>query len=54
MSKHSDKLKNMAEANKNIDKNWSKNRITPEKNEAEMMQKIKQLIPKQKKFSFFR
>ena len=54
MSKHSEKIKNMADANNNLDKEWSKNRITPEKNEAEMMLKLKQLIPKQKKFSIFR
>lgn len=54
MSKHSEKIKNMADANNNLDKEWSKNRTTPEKNEAEMMLKLKQLIPKQKKFSIFR
>jgi hypothetical protein len=56
MSKHKDKVNAMKLANENLNKEWSKNRMTPEKNEELMKEKINQLIPKNRKrgFSLFR
>ena len=56
MSKHTDKINAMKTAGKAMEDKWSKFKITPEKNEELMKQKIAQLIPKNRKkpFSFFR
>lgn len=56
MSKHNDKLNAMKMASETLNKEWNKNKITPEQNEELMKEKIKQLIPKDRKrgFSLFR
>jgi len=56
MSKHTDKINAMKSAGKTLNDEWSKNKITPEKNEEEMKVKIGQIITKNRKkgFSFFR
>ncbi len=56
MSKHTDKMNAMKLASENLDKEWKSGKITPEKNEELMKQKIAQLIPKDRKkgFSLFR
>lgn len=56
MSKHNQKLEAMKAAGENLNKQWEKNKITPEKNEEMMKEKIAQLIPKNRKrgFSLFR
>jgi hypothetical protein len=56
MSKHTDKINAMNSAGKSLNDEWVKNKITPEKNEEEMKEKIGQIINKNRKkgFSFFR
>jgi predicted double-glycine peptidase len=56
MSKHTDKINAMNSAGKTLNDEWVKNKITPEKNEEEMKEKIGQIITKNRKkgFSFFR
>jgi predicted double-glycine peptidase len=56
MSKHTDKINAMNSAGKTLNDEWIKNKITPEKNEEEMKEKIGQIINKNRKkgFSFFR
>ena len=56
MSKHTDKINAMKLAGKTLNDEWIKNKITPEKNELEMKEKIGQMITKNNKkgFSFFR
>lgn len=56
MSKHKDKLESMKVAGDNLNKQWEKNKVTPEKNEEWMKEAIQKLIPKNRKrgFSLFR
>jgi hypothetical protein len=56
MSKHKDKIDAMRLASNTLNDQWSKNKITPEKDEESMKEKISQLIPKdrKRKFSLFR
>jgi hypothetical protein len=56
MSKHTDKINAMKSAGKNLNDEWVKNKITPEKNEEGMKEKIGQIITNNRKkgFSFFR
>jgi hypothetical protein len=56
MSKHTDKMNAMKLAAKAMDEKWTKSKITPEKNEDLMKQKIGEIITNNRKkgFSFFR
>jgi hypothetical protein len=56
MSKHNDKIEAMRSAGEYLNSEWSKNKITPEKNETLMKQKIGEIIQKNRKkgFSLFR
>ena len=56
MSKHTDKIDAMKLAGKAMEEKWSKSKITPEKNEDLMKQKIGEIITNNRKkgFSFFR
>lgn len=56
MSKHTDKINAMKSAGETLNDEWVKNKITPEKNEKEMKEKIGQIITNNRKkgFSFFR
>jgi predicted double-glycine peptidase len=56
MSKHTDKINAMKSAGKTLNDEWVKNKITPEKNEEGMKEKIGQIITNNRKkgFSFFR
>lgn len=56
MSKHIDKINAMKTAGKAMEDRWSKSKITPEKNEELMKQKIGEIITNNRKkgFSFFR
>jgi hypothetical protein len=56
MSKHTDKINAMKSASKTLNDEWTKGKITPEKNEQLMKEKIGEIITKNRKkgFSFFR
>lgn len=56
MSKHTDKINAMKSAGKTLNDEWAKSKITPEKNEEKMKEKIGEIITKNRKkgFSFFR
>ena len=56
MSKHTDKINAMKLAGKALNEKWAKSKITPEKNEDLMREKIGEIIQKNRKkgFSFFR
>lgn len=56
MSKHTDKINAMKSAGQTLNAEWSKSKITPEKNEEAMKEKIGEIITKNRKkgFSFFR
>jgi hypothetical protein len=56
MSKHTDKINAMKTAGKALEDRWLKSKITPEKNEELMKQKIGEIITNNRKkgFSFFR
>jgi hypothetical protein len=56
MSKHTDKINAMKSASKTLNDEWSKSKITPEKDEEKMKEKIGEIITKNRKkgFSFFR
>jgi uncharacterized lipoprotein len=56
MSKHNDKINAMKSAGETLNTEWSKTKITPEKNEDLMREKIGEIITKNRKkgFSFFR
>jgi hypothetical protein len=56
MSKHTDKINAMKTAGKAMEEKWVKSKITPEKNEELMKEKIGQIITNNRKkgFSFFR
>lgn len=56
MSKHTDKINAMKSAGQTLNDEWSKSKITPEKNEELMKEKIGEIITKNRKkgFSFFR
>jgi hypothetical protein len=56
MSRRSDKLAAMKSAGQTLNDQWSKTKITPEKNEESMKEKIGQIIQNNRKkgFSFFR
>jgi hypothetical protein len=56
MSKHTDKINAMKSAGKTLNDEWAKSKITPEKDEDKMKEKIGEIITKNRKkgFSFFR
>ena len=56
MSKHTDKINAMKSASKTLNDEWSKSKITPEKDEEKMKEKIGEIITKNRKkgFSLFR
>ena len=56
MSRHTDKINAMKLAGKALKEKWAKSKITPEKNEDLMREKIGEIIQKNRKkgFSFFR
>ena len=56
MSKHTDKINAMKSAGQTLNNEWSKTKITPEKNEDLIKEKIGEIITKNRKkgFSFFR
>jgi hypothetical protein len=56
MSKRKDKAEAIRKAGEALNHEWSKNKITPEKNEDLMRVKIGEIIQKNRKkgFSFFR
>lgn len=56
MSKHTDKINAMKSAGKTLNDEWAKSKVTPEKNEEKMKEKIGEIITKNRKkgFSFFR
>jgi hypothetical protein len=56
MSKHTDKINAMKSAGQTLNNEWSKSKITPEKNEELMKEKIGKIITTNRKkgFSFFR
>lgn len=56
MSKRNDKIQAMKSAGESLNIEWSKTKITPEKNEDLMREKIGEIITKNRKkgFSFFR
>ena len=56
MSKHNDKMEAMKVAGQTLNDQWAKTKITPEKNEELMKEKIGEIITKNRKkgFSFFR
>ena len=56
MRRHTDKINAMKLAGKALNEKWAKSKITPEKNEDLMREKIGEIIQKNRKkgFSFFR
>jgi hypothetical protein len=56
MSKHTDKINAMKSAGKTLNDEWTKGKITPEKNEQLMKEKIGEIINKNRRrgFSLFR
>ena len=56
MSKRNDKAEAIKKAGQALNDEWAKSKITPEKNEEKMKEKIGQIIQNNRKkgFSFFR